>query len=922
MELYDIRTEYRNNPLGLDSNPRFSWKIRSDRRDTVQKYYQIIVSRDGEVVWDSKKRLSDQSVLIEYEGMQLAPFSIYNCEIIVEDNYKNVSKGFCQFETGVLFEDNFAGQWITTEEEPQACKEFIKHLSLDKSRKITYARIYATALGVYEIEVDGVKAGDAVMAPGWTSYHNRVLYQTYDVTDMISADSEVRIILANGWYAGYLNGEGEHHLYGEKTACKAMIYIRYEDGGIEQIVTDETWNSRESYIRSAEIYKGETQYLTQTGEIQELNTTFLEEKYYPQRIESQQSESLKVTKRVNPVKKIITPRNEYVIDFGQNMAGVVEVTLPGLEYITDRATGIKITHGEVLDREGNFYNENYRTATSEDVYIYDEGHVGCRVHPRFTYHGFRYIKVEGVREDLEMDAFVACTIHSDMEQIGHMTTSNDKINRLIKNIEWGQRSNFFDVPTDCPQRDERLGWTGDAMIFSRTGMTFFNSALFFTKWLRDVALESSEETGVPQICPNIVSGSIGTSIWSDCATVIPWNLYTMYGDTGILKNQYSNMKLWVDWIYKCCGDDVLWMNGFQRGDWLALDSDESLHLMSGGTDKNLVANVFYAYSTRIVRDAAQVLGMGKERNKYDKRFKKIVEAIQKEYITETGRVVSETQTACVLLLYFNLVADKQRERVVEVLEENIKKHKNTLTTGFVGTAYICHVLSENGLHNLAEELLLNEGYPGWLYAVNMGATTIWERWNSILPDGTFDTSGMNSFNHYTYGAIGDWLYRKVAGISPETPGYKNIRIEPMLTRGLVSTDTTLETMYGPVRVATTCDKGEIHIEIDIPANTSANVLLPEYTERIKLGSGHYEYTYATDTNLKIGKYSMNMKIKDIIADASAEAVINEMLPGTIDGPMRSFVIEQSLNDMLVYDANKKDVFENVIRRLNDLDEQQ
>lgn len=919
MRVYDVTVEYQKEPIGIDVCPRFSWKLESEEENTYQKAYEIKVTKAEEEVWSSGRVENGQSLFVTYEGSALEAFSHYDVNICVWDNHENVAETTTFFETGLMSEDNWEGVWITTKEELPAVKTFSKEVCLQKGKKLRQARIYASALGVYDLEIDGKKMGDAYLAPGWTSYGNRVQYQTYDVTDFLQEKTRVSLVVGNGWYAGYLNGEGEHHLYGKKTACIAMIRITYEDGSVDVMGTDASWLVSENAIRSSEIYMGETRDLTLSlsenyaGDSQ---AVLLEKDAIPKRLLSQEAEPIRITKRFPVVQKILTPKGELVFDFGQNMAGLVEVELPPLSLLTGEKKEIRITHGEALDKDGNFYNENYRTARSEDLYRYGEGDVGKKVMPHFTYHGFRYICVEGVDSSVDPKYFTACAMHSDMHKAGTMTTSNRLVNRLIQNIEWGQRSNFFDIPTDCPQRDERLGWTGDAMIFSKTAMQNFNAGLFFKKWLRDVAVESDAKTGIPQIVPNVVKGSMGTSIWSDCATVIPWNLYMTYGDTGVLTDQYENMRLWVDWIFGQCRGEVLWMHGFQRGDWLALDSDESLHLMSGGTDKNLVANVFYAYSTKIVCDTAHILGKEEDAKIYDGRYQAIADAILREYVTASGRLVSETQTACALLLYFDLVAGAKKERIVQTLEKNLKQHKNKLTTGFVGTAYLCHALSENGLHDLAAELLLNEDYPGWLYAVKMGATTIWERWNSVLPDGTFDTSGMNSLNHYTYGSIGDWLYRKVAGIEPTAAGYATFAIRPYLTKGLEEVEASLETMYGSICVHTICKDGQIQVDVKVPVNTTATLYLPEKEGALVLGSGQYHYVYETNTVLIAGRYNMNTKFRDMVEDPAAKAILDAALPGMLDGPMASFILNQSPNEMLAYDAGKKEMFEQIIGQLN------
>ena len=683
LEITEITVGYRKTPLGLDEVPRFCWKLRSGEKDTMQTKYRVQVCDEAETVWDSGEVESDRSLFVTYAGEPLRACRRYEAKVRVWDNHGNSAEEKTWFETGLLPEGGRRdtekpgaaetgvrespeapgttgwgpARWITHDLPPEeACPVFWKRVSVRGA--VRSARAYVTSLGVYELEVDGRKAGDAFFAPGWTSYHNRLQYQTYDITGLlaggddgsapageISAGSRplpdrgthtVSITVGNGWYKGYLNCEGENCFYGDRTAVLALIRIVYEDGTVEEIGTGEDWSVTAGVIRSSEIYMGETQDLRleekesgQSGGAQKEEPAIL---YDPGEkislIVSQQSEPVRVTKRFPVKEKIITPKGEIVLDFGQNMAGFVEVRLPGAAEDgegnwPERSQGerkLRIFHGETLDKFGNFYNENLRTAKSVDTYVYTEQQEGEIVHPHFTYHGFRYVRLEGVSPDVDPACFTACALHTDMEQTGHFFTDHELINRLQKNIEWGQRSNFFDIPTDCPQRDERLGWTGDAQIFCRTGCFNFQSALFYKKWMRDVVAETDDAHGVPHIVPNIVGPATGTAVWSDCATVIPWTVYMVYGDEEILREQYDNMRQWVEYIRRSCGGQVLWMNGFQRGDWLALDSDESLHLMSGGTDKNLVANVYYAYSTRILRDAAKVLGKEQDAKAYGELY--------------------------------------------------------------------------------------------------------------------------------------------------------------------------------------------------------------------------------------------------------------------------------------------------------------
>lgn len=890
MQIVDLCVEYQKNPIGLDTaKPRFSWKMASDRTDTMQTDFQIQVISEGLMVWDSGRQASGQSVLVEYAGPSLQAECIYEYRVIVRNNHGETAEAGGSFETGLLSGRNFQAQWITHPfaKEESACPVFLKKVSLKKAVK--RARIYATALGVYELQIDGSKVGDTFFAPGWTNYKKRLQYQTYDVTALLNREGPgehtLEIMVGNGWYKGIFGFTCTPDHYGDRIAVLAELHVIYEDNTKEVIVTDAGWRVKTGPVRYSEIYMGET-----------IDTTYAEKEpeavepfsYPMENITAQECEPVRITKRTVAKELILTPKGEKVLDFGQNMAGIVEVTVQGKP-----GQKIVIRHAETLDKDGNFYPETLRQAKSEDTYICD----GSRQTflPHFTFHGFRYICVEGLDEINPAD-FTACTLHTDMKETGSFSCSNEMVNKLQHNIEWGQRSNFLDIPTDCPQRDERLGWTGDAQVFCRTASYNRNTALFFTKWLHDLKSEQTAQYGPPHVVPNILAQQEAAAAWSDAATVIPWTVYQVFGDKRVLEDQYESMKGYVDYITAHCSENGLWQTGFQYGDWLALDKEESAD-RTGATDKYLVANAYYAYSADIVSRAAEVLGYEEDAKAYAALHEKVVELFNEEYITRTGRMVSETQTGCVLALHFGLAQEKYRERIAQSLETNIANHKNHLSTGFVGTPYLCHVLSENGMHELAGMIFLKEDYPSWLYAVKKGATTIWERWNSIMPDGSFDESGMNSLNHYAYGSIGDWMYEKLAGINPAKPGYKEIRIQPRFIRGITGVDASFDSAYGIIRSAWSCKDGKITVDVIIPANTTAEVYLPEKEGAVKVGSGSWHYEYETDTKLELDRFTMDSTLGALIQEETAVQLFNQYMPGMLDGPMIQFAYGMTISEL-------------------------
>ena len=905
MRLYDLRTEYRVNPIGLTAKvPRFSWKIESQEKETLQTAYEIhVTDENGKLVWNSGKKVTDQSVLIPYEGEALASETLYTVQVSVADNHGNTESVEGTFETGIFDNTEFKAQMITSDfpEEGTACPVFGKTFVLDK--KVKKARLYATAHGVYEVTLNGQTVGDYRMAPGWTSYHNRLQYQIYDVTEMLVADNKIEITVGNGWYKGILGFYCQPNQYGTQVGAFAELHVEYEDGSKEVIATDETWSVKTGEIRYSEIYMGET-IDTDAPEIAEGKAVVKE--FDKAVLTAQENEPVRITERISGKELITTPKGERLVDFGQIITGIVELHVKG-----EKGQKIVIRHAEVLDKDGNFYPETLRQAKSIDTFICNGEEQIFR--PHFTFHGFRYICVEGL-EEFTADQFVACVTHSDMEKTGDFNCSNQKINQLQSNITWSQRDNFLDIPTDCPQRDERLGWTGDAQVFSWTAAFNRNTALFYTKWMRDVAAESSLEKGVPHVVPDIL-GQYSASAWSDVAVIVPWVVYQIYGDKGILEENWKCMHEWVDYIKNNCGENGLWQTGFQYGDWLALDKEESAD-RTGATDKYMIANAYYLYVTELVKETAEVLGKADESTKYAELYKTTLDAFQREYYTETGRIVSETQTGAILSLYFNLAREKDRKRILNTLLTNIANHKNHLATGFVGTPYICHTLSENGEHEMAATLFMKEDYPSWLYAVNMGATTIWERWNSIKPDGTFDESGMNSLNHYAYGSVGDWMYRKVAGLSQLEPGYKKFQVKPMFVKGIEEWGTEFESVYGKIVAKTSCKNGKIHVHVEVPANTTAVIILPEKEEVQEVGSGVYDYEYETKTCLAVERFSMDSTLGEIVAEPLAVEMFNQMAPGMLDGPMIQFAYGMSLAELLGAAPAAKPMYEAVVNALN------
>jgi alpha-L-rhamnosidase len=639
----------------------------------------------------------------------------------------------------------------------------------------------------------------------------------------------IAMALGSGWYRGYLAWDGNKNVYGKDLALLLQLDITYTDGSQESILSDGSWKSSIGSIIYSEIYHGEIidARKQRTGW---RNAGYDDTKWSDVKVKDHNKSNLIATQN-EPVKKheifkpgkiFTTPKGEKVIDFGQNLVGWVIIKARG-----NAGDTIKISHAEVLDKEGNFYTENLRAAKAEAKYIL-RGEGEEFFEPHFTFFGFRYIKIQGYTGEIKPENFTAVALYSDMQPTGSFNCSNPLVNQLQHNIQWGQKGNFLDVPTDCPQRDERLGWTGDAQVFSRTASFNMNVNNFFAKWLRDVAADQFESGSVPFVIPNVLGqGAGGSTGWADVCTIIPWNMYLAYGDKKILEQQYNSMKAWVEYMKSKSKND-LWNTGFHFGDWLFYRPFDDNDGRSAVTDKYLIAQCFYAQSTQLLINAANVLRKTDDVAAYNTLLKRIKDAFQKEYVTANGRLVSSTQTAYVLALNFDMLPESVRIETAQRLADNIKSYGNHLTTGFLGTPYLCHVLTRFGYDSVAYKLLLQKTYPSWLYPVRMGATTIWERWDGIKPDSSFETPAMNSFNHYSYGAIGDWMYRVVAGVDTysDAPGYKHIKIKPHISDSLMYANADLQTYYGNISSHWKKDNDKLQFEIEVPANTKATVYIP------------------------------------------------------------------------------------------------
>jgi alpha-L-rhamnosidase len=844
LSVKDLSCEHKKDPIGIDVvKPRFSWKITGTGNNIMQTAYSIRVATDvkfssSKIVWQSGKIDSEESILQDYNGPDLKSGQRYFWQVKIWDKKGRESKwsDAAYWEMGLLSQADWKAKWIEIEGDTQRyspAPHFRKEFQVAKS--IKNARVYVTSHGFYELHLNGKKVGDQVLTPGWTSYGKRLQYQVYDVTGMLlKGNNAIGAVLGDGWYRGTLAWGNNWAVYGKTLGLLLQLKITFSDGSETLILSDDTWKaSNDGAIRMNDIYNGETydagKKLTgwdQAGYNEKSWKSVITGKYNNGNLIASEGSPVRKIQEIKPVKIFRTPKGKLIVDMGQNMVGWLRLKVTG-----NKGTVVTLRHAEVMDKFGEFYTTNLRAAKCELNYTL--AGTGVEIYePRFTFMGFRFVEVTGFPGELTADNLTGIVVHSDMAVTGSYECSNPLLNQLQHNIQWGQKGNFVDIPTDCPQRDERLGWTGDAQAFCRTAAYNMDVSSFFTKWLKDVAADQKPAGEIPVVIPDVLnkqgSETAETSAgWGDVAVIAPWTMYQVYGDKRLLRTQYPSMLSWVEYIKKTAGDDYIWNGGSIYGDWLFYHPPVNNHPEPDGyTDHDFIATAFYAYSTKIFVEAAKIFGNTEDAGVYNAIHNKIKEVFIDEYVTKAGRVGTNSQTSYVLALMFDLLPENLREKSARFLVDDIKSRGNRLSTGFIGTPYLCHVLSDNGYTDVAYDLLLQEAYPSWLYPVKMGATTIWERWDGQKTDSTFQDPGMNSFNHYAYGAIGDWMYRVSAGIELMSPGYKHISIQPHPSKKLTYSRASFESSYGTIASGWERKDAKIIVTVKIPANTVATIMLP------------------------------------------------------------------------------------------------
>jgi alpha-L-rhamnosidase len=887
MQAVNLRCEYRQNPLGIAiPRPRLSWRLESDQPGARQTAYQIQVSLDGDVLWDTGPVESDQSLWVEYGGPALTSRQRLTWQVRVWDGEGNPTEWSepAWWEMGLLESSDWAPLWIgapfvggprTTIPVPFLRKNFTV------GGNVIRARLYITSLGVYEAYINGHRIGDAELTPGWTDYHKRVYYQTYDVTDLLQAgDNVIGAILGDGWYCGFVAWSGRQ-LYGDRPRLLAQLEITIENDGDNArrskmlIVSDRTWQTAFGPILESDLLMGESYdarlELGQWCAPHSLTPNpspkgrgalpsphggwaggegglWLPVEIFPAPkgmvLTAQNSPSIKRQEEVTPISVRQYDPKSWIFDLGQNMVGRVRLKVTG-----PAGTTIRLRYAEMLNPDGSVYLTNLRTARATDYYTLKGDPAGETWEPRFTFHGFRYVEVVGFPGAPNIDTITGIVLHSENPVTGSFECSDPLLNQLQHNILWGWKGNSLDVPTDCPQRDERVGWTGDAQVFCRTAAFNTDAAGFFAKWMQDVEDAQRADGGIPCVAPEpgVTHPRDGGPAWSDAAVIVPWSLYLAYGDRRILEERYAMMERYLAYLQSASPNLIRSDPAFDpwggHGDWLALDGAVN---REGSTPKDLIGTAFFAYSARLLSQIAAQLGKTADAQKYTDLFEVVRAAFLRRFVTQEGYIAGATQTSYVLGLMSDLLPADKRRVALDWIVSDIRCRGDHLSTGFVGTSYLPFVLTDGGCNDVAYDLLFQKSWPSFLYAVTQGATTIWERWDGWTHDRGFQDPAMNSYNHYAYGAIGDWLYRVVAGINLDwqQPAYKHIIFRPLPpTDGrLTHAKASIQSPYGFVGSEWHIEEnGQFILEVVVPPNTTATIYLPGETDGRKVAAGQHRF---------------------------------------------------------------------------------
>jgi alpha-L-rhamnosidase len=849
-----LRAEHHREPIGIGTaRPRLSWRVETTEPGWIQAAYEVAVRDPAGPHEVHYGRSSPEQILVPWTIEPLTSRARRLVRVRVWGRGDEVPTDWSEplaVEAGLLEPGDWTARMIAADialPEREDGPAVLLRREFDVPAPVVAARLYATAFGAYELELNGRRVGDHVLAPGWTSYHHRLRYQTFDVTDLVRpGPNAIGGWLADGWYRGRLGfGGGKRAVYGSQTALLAQLEVRCADGSVLVVGTDDGWRGAKSAIPATGLYDGERHDARLHDPAWSTpgfdNTTWSPvriEPLDPRRLVAPDGPPVRRTGTLRPVSITTSPSGRTIVDFGQNLTGRVRIRVDG-----EAGRVVRLRHAEVT-QDGELYPRPLRAARQTDEYTL-RGDGPEEWEPRFTIHGFRYVEITGWPGEPTADDIEAVVCHSDMARTGWFDCSDPDLVRLHENVVWSMRGNFVDVPTDCPQRDERLGWTGDLAVFAPTGTFLYDCAGVLTSWLADLAAEQEQLGTVPFYVPwlELTFPPRPAAVWGDVAVDAPWVLHERYGDAGLLRAQYPSMRAWVDQIAALAGESRLWNEGFQFGDWLdpAAPPDKPA---AARTDPSLVATAALARSARTLARIAAILGEEADHRRYSALAADVSAAFNDEFVTPSGRLSSDAQTAYALALTAGLLEKaEQRDRAGHRLTELVAAEDHRIGTGFVGTPLICDALTSVGADDTAYRLLLQRECPSWLYPLAMGATTIWERWDSMLPDGSVNPGEMTSFNHYAFGAVADWLHRRVAGLAPAAPGYRRVAVRPRPGGGLTSASATHDSPYGRIRVSWRRDQEHLHVEVTLPPGVTAVVELPaESFAPVEIGSGRHEFT--------------------------------------------------------------------------------
>ncbi|GAB7036508.1 MULTISPECIES: alpha-L-rhamnosidase [Catenuloplanes] len=838
-----VRFEHHAGPvLGIGTaTPRLSWWL-PDEHDR-QRGYEVRVSRGGRT--ETFAREGADQVLVAWPDTPLR--SRERAEVTVR--VRDAGHGWSGWSTpttveaGLLAPDDWSARFISPRTGPDDSSPILSAVFTTPGTAaaggVVSARLYITAEGLYEASINGERAGDALLTPGWTAYRHRLRYQTYDVTGLLrDGENRIDVQLGNGWWRGHLGFRHERALYGDRLALLAQLEITHADGSTRTVGTDASWTARTGTIVADDLYDGQRTDLTRTGgEVVALDLADGD----PRRLCAPDGPAVRVTETVPAVEISTSPSGATLVDFGQNLVGWVRLTVRG----HPAGHEIRVRHAEVLEH-GELGVRPLRTAKATDTWVL-AGPDETVLAPSLTFHGFRYAEVTGV-DGLRLEDVRAVVVGTDLRRTGWFESSDELLNRFHDNVVWSMRGNFLDVPTDCPQRNERLGWTGDIQVFAPTASFLFDSAGFLTSWLADLAAEQHSDGSVPFVVPDVLRGTgPAAAAWGDAAVIVPWTVHRRTGDLEVLRRQLPSMRGWVDRVAALAGDDLLWTGGFQFGDWLdpSAPPDEPA---AAKADPDVVATAHLARSAELTAQAAAAVGDPAAARHYRNLAERVRAAFAAEYTTASGRVLSDAPTVYALALCWALLpGEEQRRRAGRRLADLVRTSGFRISTGFVGTPLLADALTDAGEPELAYRLLLQTGCPSWLYPVTMGATTVWERWDSMLPDGSINPGEMTSFNHYALGAVADWLHRTVAGLAPAAPGYRELLIRPVPTPALSFARARHHTPYGVAHAGWERADGRLTVRVTVPAGSTATVFLPGAAEPLHVGRGRHAWTVPDPT---------------------------------------------------------------------------